>query len=222
MKSVTFAALAASASLAAPASADVLFSNFGPGDSVAFPLSYAVGGEDPGGFYGGRFNNGFAFSVFGPDDYVVDSIEVAGRLFGGDNAFRFSIFTAVPATIGVEPGDLVASTVASGFNSGLNGGQPSISEGLLAPGTVLENGRVYFLVGEATDPLGEFAWAQSPLTGNDGRTTWATRVGDPATTPWTISNSQSTAFRINGSFIPAPGTAATLGLIGLAATRRRR
>ena len=179
-------------------------------------------GEEASGICASRFSTSCDFSVFCLDDYVVDSIEVARRLFGGDNAFRFSIFTAVPATIGVEPGDLVASTGASGFNSGLNGGQPSISEGLLAPGTVLENGRVYFLVGEATDPLGEFAWAQSPLTGNDGRTTWATRVGDPATTPWTISNSQSAAFRINGSFIPAPGIAATLGLIGLAATRRRR
>ncbi|MEM9661006.1 MAG: PEP-CTERM sorting domain-containing protein [Planctomycetota bacterium] len=207
----------------ASAQTQVRYSSFDVGDTFNVGASYSINGDDPGGLFTARFDQGFTFTVDG-DGFQLDSIEIAGRWLTGANSFNFSLYTAEPngafPVSQLEPGDLLETITIGGFSDGNIGLDTEIREGFSSVNTPLVDGETYYLVAETTDAAGEFLWSQSTLPDFADRETRAFRQSDTA--PWLLfDNNLTAAFRVNG-VIPAPGTAALLGLGGLTAARRRR
>ncbi|MEL6797556.1 MAG: choice-of-anchor R domain-containing protein [Planctomycetota bacterium] len=215
----TGCACALAAATHASAQTQVLYSSFDVGDTFNLGASYSINGDDPGGLFTARFDQGFTFTVDG-DGFQLDSIEIAGRWLTGANSFNFSLYTAVPQGGTLAPGSVLETITIGGFSDGNIGLDTEVLEGVSTVGTPLVDGETYFLVAETTDAAGEFLWSQSTLPDFADRETRAFRQSDGA--PWLLfDNNLPAAFRVNG-VIPAPGTAALLGLGGLAAARRRR
>ena len=187
---------------------DVIFSNFGPGDSYNTSQSYPVTEGEP--FGGNDFDQGEAFTVFN-GDFFLNSINLAMSLSVGQN----TVFIDVYDTVDGLPGEIVDSAVIHGQMQGPGANGPPITA-TFDGSTILQGGHQYFVTASAdTDSL--LTWSLNDQD-HDGLHVRRINLGD-----WTeFDTPASAAYRINGTLVPAPGALALLGMAGMAIRRRRR
>jgi len=195
------------------ASADVLFSNFGPDDTYDLTFGWTLSYGGPLG--GDVYEDAVAFTVTG-GDYWFDSAEVAVNNFFGPDIVYFNLHADADGV----PGDVLDSTSATGTTPPGEHNPPMLAD--FGGDTLLLEGRTYWLAlrTEETDAL--LSWAFNIMDDfglrawqlNNGP--WHPVYGDPNT------DSERGVFRINGTLVPAPGAISLLGVTGVVARRRRR
>ncbi len=205
---------AAVAVAAAGASGDVLFDNFGPGDSYALDTGWAI---SHGAILAGAvYEQAVAFTVTG-GDYYFDSADLAVFNTIGPDLVHLDL----RADAGGNVGEVLESTTASGVIPWFVHAEPMTAT--FSGTTVLREGETYWLSlrTEETDAVG--AWA-SNIIGDYGLHAfqlngegWNPSYGDP-----TDQFTQRAVFRINGTAVPAPGTGVLALLAGGTVCRRRR
>ncbi len=207
MKKCTLIAVSAIAlSLTTASLGDVLFDNFGFGDSYDTRAGYTLSEGAPINF---DWDHGDAFTI-GSGDFFLDSIDLAIGLLVGQNR----VFVDVYTTVGGLPGVVIDSAVVDGQMGPFGNANPPIVA-LFAGSTILQDGEQYFVIA-STDRDSLAAWNWNIL-GDIGPHAFRQDLGD-----WSVNNDTRGAFRVNGTLVPAPGVLALLGVAGLAARRRRR
>lgn len=191
---------------AGTASADVLFNNFGQGDSYTVGSGATISDGAP---IGTDFDQGFGFTVSG-GDFFLDSLEFAmGFVTGSTNGVTITVYDSS----GGVPGNELESVVVSDFGSFGNANPLAVAN--FSGSTVLQDGMQYFFVASS------FADSWLAWNNNDqgimGTTVFRSNLG-----AWSVGSGTTVAARVNGTAVPAPGALALLGLAGLAARRRRR
>lgn len=198
---------------AGPASADVLYSNFGAGDTYDLEYGWTLSYGGPLG--GDAFEDAVAFTITGGDFYF-DSAEVAVNLFFGPDLVHFNLH----ADDGGTPGTILGSTSASGV----------VTPGTLAPpmmasfdgDIILKDGQTYWLALRSDETDAWLSWAYN-VVDDFGLRAWQVNNG-----PWNSvmgtpgTDSERGVFRINGTPVPAPGVLAVLALSGMFGRRRPR
>lgn len=197
------------------ASADVLYSNFGAGDTYDTSFGWTLSYGGPLG--GDAYEDAVAFTVTG-GAYTFDSAEFALNHFWGPDLVHVNLH----ANDGGVPGIILDSSSASGV----------VPPGTLAPpmmanfggDIILEDGQTYWLALQTEQEDAWLSWAFNVVDDfglrawqvNDGP--WNPVLGIPGT------DSERGVFRINGTLVPAPGMLALLAIAGAAAPgiRRRR
>lgn len=207
MKKCTLIAVSAIAlSLTTASLGDVLFDNFGFGDSYDTRAGYTLSEGAPINF---DWDHGDAFTV-GGGAFFLDSIDLAIGLLVGQNR----IFVDVYTTVGGLPGVVIDAAVVDGQMGPFGNANPPIVA-LFAGSTILQDGEQYFIIASTdSDSLAAWNWN---ILGDIGPHAFRQDLGD-----WSVSNDTRGAFRVNGTLVPAPGVLALLGVAGLAARRRRR
>lgn len=195
------------------ANADVLYSNFGPGDTYLPNIGETLAFGGPLG--GDSYEHAVPFTVTG-GAYTLDSAEVAVMRFWGPDMVNADL----RADAGGSPGEILESTANGGTCTPGQIERPLIL--FFSGDLVLEEGATYWLALRTQPTDAHLAWAHNAVEDfglrawrtNEGA--WNTGVGDPAT------DSERAVFRINATPVPAPGMLALAGVAGLAAVRRRR
>jgi hypothetical protein len=203
--------LGAVALTAAAAHADVLYSNFGPGDTYSLDRGWTLSYGGPLG--GDVYEQAVAFTVSG-GDYYFDNAEVAVLLNWGPDI----VYMDLHADDNGNVGDILESTTATGVTDPFVWAPPMVAT--FSGSTVLHDGQTYWLSmrTEQTDALASWAFNVIDDFGlyawqlNGGG--WNPEMGIPGT------DSQRAVFRINATAIPAPATLTLLAPLALA--RRRR
>lgn len=196
----------------ASASADVLYSNFGPNDEYdtiyGWTLSY-------GGPLGGDvFEDAVAFTVTG-GDYRFDSAEVAVSHFWGPDLVYFNLH----ADQAGRPGAILDSTTASGVVPPDTLGAPMLAN--FGGDVILHEGETYWLALRTEETDAHLSWAFNVIDDFGLRAwrlnhdEWKPTLGIPGT------DSERGVFRINGTLVPGPASLALLA-IGAGGMRRRR
>lgn len=201
----------AAAALSAAASADVLYSNFGDGDTYLLDRGWTL---SYGGPLGGQVNEqAVAFTVTG-GDYYFDTAEFAVILNWGPDIVYMGLHADDNGNVGAE----LETTTASGVTDPFVWSPPMVAT--FSGTTVLEEGMTYWLTmrTEETDALSSWAFNAIDDFGLrawqvDGGG-WNPTLGEPGT------DSQRGVFRINGTAVPAPGVLTLLAPLAL--VRRRR
>ena len=187
------------------ASASLIYSTFGPGDSYSNDGSASIGGTKafPGGFQ--SVANGFTVSG---SDFQLGKIEVATVLGSGANSLDVSL----AADNGGTPGAVLESFSLSGLMTGFPGGILSLSS---TTHPLLLQGSSYWVVVEAGAADTAAGWLDA-LPHVDGKHAWNNGSG------WQTAaiDIGQQAFRV--SAIPEPATMSLLVLGGLATLIRRR
>ncbi len=207
MKKCTLIVVSAIAlSLTSASQGDVLFTNFGVGDTYNTGKGWTLSDGEPLNF---DIDQGDAFIVNG-GDFFLDSIDLAIGLVLGQNRIFIDVYT----TVGGLPGVVIDSAVIDG-QMGLFGQANPPIVAMFSGVTTLFDGEQYFVTA-STDSN---TWAAWNLNNVDDFGPHASRegLGD-----WNVANDLRGAFRVNGTAVPAPGVLALLGVAGLAAPRRRR
>lgn len=196
-------------SLAAPARADVIFSNLGIGDSYVLGTAWSIGGVE---FADSDQGSPFTAS----SDSVFDSIEVAFTWNGGGNAGDIWLMSDVNGA----PGDILEAfhfTDLPDFGSTSS----ALATGVSTLHPLLLEGNQYWVI--ATASVNAFMTFNFNATGDFGL---AGRVNGG---PWVTNPSfEAGAFRVNGtpavSAVPEPTSILLLGsgLISAEWKRRRR
>jgi len=204
---VTFLAL-----LAAPAQADIIYDNFGPGDS------YQTIGWTVGSLFDFDQGNAFAVDSLGMD-YYLETIELAVGLVSGPNELDVWLMTDSAG----EPDTIIESFHFSDEMGSFGDLSPPLTaNSLLNP--LLEADEQYWLIASVSDPETWAAWYRNS-TGDVGLTA---QGDDPGT--WGVSERTKGVFRVTGTPISVtpvsvsePVTLLLLGssLLGLAGFRRR-
>lgn len=209
--------LAAAAMLATStaARADVLFSNFGPGDSYLGNAGWSLAN---GGPFGAHLEDAVIFTVGanGGSDYFFNSAEFGIGLLFGPNVLHVTLHSdsgGVPGAIleqvtvidgmgplSTEPGDFNPPVVAN-----------------FSGNTILQSGMSYWLsVSTDTSTDSWAAWNEN-IMGDLGLRAFRENGG-----PWNPSTGNPRGvFRVNATPVPAPGALALLALAGAVARRRR-
>lgn len=201
------------AALAAHASADVLYSNFGEGDTYSLDTGWTIAYGGPLG--GAVYETAVHFTVTG-GDYYFDSVDLAVIMNWGPDL----VFMDLCTDAGGVPGAVLESTSASGVTEPFVWAPPMTAS--FSGSVVLEEGASYWLTlrTDQTDALGGWAFNVVDDFGlyamqiNGGG--WEPAYGVPGT------DSQRAVFRVNGTPVPAPGAAGVLALAGASTVRRRR
>jgi len=187
------------------ASADILFDNFGSGDSYNTGSGATISDGEP---INTDWDQGFGFTVAG-GTFFLDSLDFAMGHVTGTNEITMSVYDSV----GGLPGNVLEEVVVGGFGPF---GQDNPPETAVFSGdTVLEEGEQYFFVASSAENAW-LAWNFNNI-GDEGTTVRRQDLGD-----WTTSQGNRVAARVNGSPVPAPGVVALLGVAGLVGRRRRR
>jgi hypothetical protein len=212
MKSIGLVACALMVA-AAPASADVLYDNFGPGDTYDLEQGWTLSYGGPLG--GDAFEDAVAFTVTG-GDYTFDSAEFAVSLIFGPDL----VYANLHEDAAGVPGAILDSTTATGTATPLVHGLPMVAN--FGGDFVLQNGQTYWLALRTEETDAHLSWAQN-IVGDFGLRAWQVNNG-----PWNPvmgmpgTDSERGVFRINATLVPAPGALALLGVAGVGLARRRR
>lgn len=202
-------AIAALAGLAPLASADVLYSNFGPGDTYALDRGATLAYGGPLG--GEQHEAAVAFTVTGGDFYF-DSAEVAVLHSWGPDLVHVHLMDDEAGA----PGAVLESTTASGVTDPFVWAPPMVAT--FSGSLVLREGVQYWLAlaTEETDAL--LAWAENVeddlglRASRVNKGNWQTYQGDIPPRP---------VFRINVTPVPTPGVLTLLALAACGPRRRR-
>lgn len=178
------------AGFGAASAADVLYSNFGPGDvyDTAFGWTLSYGGP----LGGDAYEDAVPFTVAG-GDYTLDSAEVAINHFWGPDLVHFSLH----ADDGGVPGEALDSTSASGVVTPGTLGPPMVAD--FGGDAILEDGRTYWLALRTAETDAHLSWAFNAVD-DFGLRAWRLNKG-----PWNPAegipgtDSQRDVFRINGT-----------------------
>ncbi len=200
------------AAAAAPAGADVLFSNFGPGDTYSLDRGQTLA---YGGPLGGDVYEAAAPIMVTGGDYYLDRAEIAILHNWGPDL----VFADIRADEGGAPGAVLETTSGMGVTPPFVWAPPMQLD--FSGDLVLKEGVQYWLAlrTDKTDALS--SWALN-VVDDFGLRAW--RIND---NPWDVgfgtpgTDSQRQVYRVHGTPVPGPATA-WLALIGLAATARRR
>jgi hypothetical protein len=182
------------------AEADVIYNNFGPGDSYStsnngWGVQYPVDGQIVG-------------VPFTPTETVqFDDLTAAFTFLGGSGSL--DVFLQQDAA--GAPGTILESfSTSNGFDLGV-----ITFDSVLRP--ALSAGTTYWIVAEASSPGANYGWRQSlsdtSTMGDAFNGTWITFSPDPYTTP---------VLRIDGAQVPEPGSLPLIGagLFAFAVIRR--
>ncbi len=209
----TAVALAFTAFTSAVTANEVLFDNFGPGDTYSLDSGALLGYGGP--TFGETHEAATSFIVSGGDFYLNTAEFAILHNWGPD-----LVYADILADDGDTPGSILDSTSASGVTSPFVWAEPMTAT--FSGTIVLEEGKKYWLALRSEQEDASLGWASS--LSDWGERAWRVDGG-----PWNTYTSsgpplddQRSAFRITGTIVPAPGALALLGLAGLSATRRRR
>lgn len=198
--------------VAAPVRADVLYSNFGPGDTYALDRGQTLAF---GGPLGGDVYEAAVPIMATGGDYYLDRAEVAILHSWGPDL----VFADIRADDGGAPGAVLESTSGSGVTPPFEWAPPMQLE--FSGDLVLEDGVQYWLALRTDETDAHLAWALNVVDDFGLRAwrinmqPWEVGVGTPGT------DSQRQVHRIHGTVVPAPGVM-TVGVAGLALMARRR
>lgn len=214
MKSLAPAVATAMLSLlAVPASADVLYDNFGPNDTYNVEHGWTISYGGPAA--GDEWEQAVAFTVTG-GDYYFDAADVAIFHWWGPDIVHFALHADDNGT----PGAILDTASASGTVPAPTQSAPMTAH--FGGDVILEDGQTYWLSArsEATDAW--LSWANN-IVGDYGLrayrlngSPWQPVYGEPGT------DSERGVFRIHGTLVPAPGMLALLGVAGAAGRPSRR
>ena len=206
-------ALVVIAGSAGAASADVLYSNFGPNNGYDLVYGWTLSYGGPLG--GDAYEDAARFTVSG-GSYFFDSAEVAVSRFWGPDIVHFNLH----ADDGGSPGAVLDSTSASGTVTPGTLGPPMVAN--FGGDVVLEEGRSYWLALRTEETDAHLSWAFN-IVDDFGLRAWQLNNG-----PWHPvmgipgTDSERGVFRIHGTVVPGPATVALLGFAGAAGIGRRR
>lgn len=208
MKKGTLISVSAIAlSLTTASLGDVLFDNFGFGDTYQTNIGWTLSEGAP---INVDHDQGDAFIING-GDFFLDSIELAIGLVVGQNRIFIDVYLSVGGLPDVLPID---SAVIDGQMGGFGGANLPIVA-LFSGSVTLFDGEQYFVIASTdTDTWAAWNWNN---VGDVGPHAARVDLGN-----WGVSNTTRGAFRVNGELVPAPGVLVLLGVAGLAARRRRR
>ena len=193
------------------ASADVLYSNFGDGDTYLLDRGWTL---SYGGPLGGEVNEqAVAFTVTG-GDYYFNTAEFAVLLNWGPDIVYMGLHADENGNVGAE----IETTTASGVTDPFVWAPPMVAT--FSGSTVLEDGMTYWLTMRTAEEDALSSWAFNAID-DFGLRAWQTNgggwnptFGQPGT------DSQRGVFRINGTAVPAPGTILLVAGLGFAGRRR--
>ena len=181
MKRLMMAGLcaAALAVLAVPAArADVLYDNFGPGDSYQTGIGWTIGAPGGGDFW----EQGDPFDVSGT--YTLSQVTAAGGWVVGPN--KYVLFLMDDA--GGQPGNVIEEYDFSDI--GQFGGNNPTLVGVSYLNPELDDGNTYWLIASC-DPAAWCAWNWNN-TGDAGLHAWRTNGG-----PWSTGGGNTRgAYRV--------------------------
>jgi hypothetical protein len=200
------AALVLLAGATQAARADVIFNNFGSGDSYLTDIGWTIG-RPPGQVF---FEQADSFTVHGTDFNLSGITAAAGNVLG-PNVYSVGVYTDA----GNMPGSLLEMFNFSNLGQfGLNN-PPLVGNSSLQP--LLQDGHTYWLVYSTSDTT----WAAANLnsTNDIGGHVFRTNGG-----AWGFSSDIHGAFRVEGDPVPEPGTLVLLGMgaLGLVGYGYRR
>lgn len=185
---------------------DVIFNNFGAGNSYNTGSGWTLSDGAP---INVDWDQGDAFTVNG-GDYFLTHIDLAIGLVLGQNRIFIDVYTSV----GGLPGVVIDSAVIED-QMGTFGSNNAPIVALFDGSTVLHSGVQYFITA-STDTNTWAAWNLNSIN-DTGLHAFRQNLGD-----WDANNNTRGAFRVKGDLVPAPGVLALLGMAGLVARRRRR
>jgi len=206
------ATVLAALTLAATTHADVIYSNFGEGDTYALDIGETLSYGAPLG--GDVYEHAVPFTA--PADYVLDTAEVAIlHSFGPD-----LVFADIRTDAGGVPGEVIDTTFGSGVTDPFVWAPPMVLDFSLD--VVLEGGRTYWLALRTAETDALLGWAHNVVDDfglrawrlNGGP--WNPAYGDPGT------DTERAVFRINATPVPAPAPLTVVVTTLAVPVRRRR
>jgi hypothetical protein len=189
----------------APVRADVIFNNFGVGNSYNTSVAWIIG-QFPG--TGITWEQGDSFHVSG-GTFRLSTIDLALNLLIGPNA----VDVHLRADDNGRPGAVLESFHLTDLLPLGLPNPPVVATSLLHP--LLENNATYWLTASAS-ALTDVGWNLNS-TGDIGAHALSQNGA-----PFTVINDVHGAFRVNGDLVPEPGTLALwgFGVFGLVCCRR--
>jgi hypothetical protein len=201
------------ASVAAPARADIIFNDFGPGGTYNTSTGYTISG--PTSNVGTAFTQGNAFTITPTSDFLLQQVQLAVGLVSGPN----EVVVTLRADAGGKPGAVLESFTFNGQMGNFgNFNPPLVADSVLHP--LLEAGMPYWLIAEPGDPSTWAAWNLNSI----GAT--GPRAISQAGGPFSVQTDTLATFEITGTpfvpTVPEPSSLALLSLGGLALAGWRR
>jgi hypothetical protein len=191
------------------ARADIIFNNFGPGDTYNIGFGYTIAGSTviPPGFV-----QGDGFAITPAATFELDQIRLAAGHITGPNQINVTL----RADAGGLPGAVLESFSFTNLGAFGNANPPLVANSVLHP--ILQAGTRYWLIADPGNAATWDVWNFNSI-GDTGPHALSAGGG-----PFTDGNATRGAFEILGTPVPEPSSLALFGLgsLGLAGWRLRR